>query len=460
MIFKPHNYQKDCIDFLERKLCAGVFADPGLGKTAMVLHLLDRLYWRQEKLKVLIIAPLRVIHTVWPEEIAKWDLPFSYSILHGKDKEEKAKEDTDIHLLNVEYIFWLFKNPLKYDVLVIDESSKFKNPTSGRLKTLQEQLINFGRRIILTGTPSPNGLMDLWGQMFIIDWGRTLGRNITAFRDRFFYPTQYRNFMEWNPKSGADKAIQRHVAPLVRRIDAETHLDLPKLLSNTIKIQLLPHQRATYKSFEKKLFAELDNGETCILANAAAAYNICRQVANGRFYRPPEVLKLVDRTKKREVIKLHDHKIQALKELVDELQGKPLLIAYFFKHDLAQLVEHFGPDVAVIGGGTSAKESTEIIRKWNMGQIPILLGHPQSMSHGINLQYGGQDIAWFALTDNLEDYVQFIRRIYRQGVTKQTRVHHLLVDDTIDEAIMARLKSKDKNQRALLAALARYRETK
>lgn len=460
MNFNPHKYQADCIDFLHRRPCAGVFADPGLGKTAMVLQLLDDLYWTTKGPRALIIAPLRVVYSVWPAEIRKWGFQnhLTYSILHGGHKQLHARDDTVIHLLNVENIFWLFDGfvPLpKYDVLVIDESSKFKNWSSKRTKLLKKHLDAFDRRIILTGTPSPNSLMDLYSQCFIVDGGKALGRNITAYRNRFFYPSTFRNFTEWQPKSGSDQLIQRAIAPLVNRIDAETNLDLPPLVNHTIKIDLPAGLQKTYDGFEKQLFAEIEN-EQFALSSAAAAYNTCRQFANGRMYRPPEPLSLAAKGPDRQVLQLHSLKVEALKELIGELQGKPLLVAYHYQHDLAQLRAEFGNKIPVIGGGTTAKQGGEIISRWNAGEIPLLLGHPQSMGHGVNLQQGGRDIAWFSVTDNLENYIQFNRRIYRQGAPGVTRVHHLIMHKTVDEAIMARLKSKDKSQRALLDALAQY----
>lgn len=452
MIFKPHSYQADCIDFLHGTKCAGVFADPGLGKTAIVLHLLERLWWESENLKALVIAPLRVCYAVWPAEIQKWSIALSYQVLHG-DGRKHIKRDVDIHILNVENIFWLLERPLEYDVLVIDESSKFKNYSSKRFRLLKKHLLAFDRRIILTGTPAPNSLMDLYSQAYILDGGQALGRNITAYRKRFFYPTNYRNFTEWYPKNGADLAIQRQIAPLVQRIDASTHLDLPDLVYNRIEIELPPKVQKIYEGFEKQLFASIDS-QSFVLINSAVAYGVCRQIANGRVYEPPEPLQ---RRSDGKVLQLHSLKVEALQELIGELQGKPLLVAYHYKHDLDQLLEAFGPDTPVIGGGVSAKRSADIIDQWNRGEIPLLLGHPQSMSHGINLQAGGNDVCWFSLTDNLEDYIQFNRRIYRQGVSGQVRIHHIIAKNTVDIAIMRRLQEKDKTQRALLNALEEYR---
>jgi SNF2 family DNA or RNA helicase len=394
---------------------------------------------------------------VWPAEIKKWSLNhLTYSILHGKDKKARLQRRANIDMINVENIFWLLDDlPDDYDTLVIDESSKFKNYSSKRFKVLKKKLNNFEQRIILTGTPSPNSLMDLYSQIYILDQGEALGRNITAYRKSYFYPSMFRNFIEWNLKAGADQVIQRRVAPLVDRIDAETNLDLPELVEHTIEVSLSEADQEIYKSFEKQLFAQIGK-DNFTLASAASAYNTCRQIANGRFYEPPEPMSDALSPAKRKVIQLHGLKVEALRELIGELQGKPLLVAYHYRHDLAQLLETFGEKTPVLGSKTSAKQGAQLIKKWNAGELPLLLGHPASMGHGINLQFGGSDIAWFSLTDNLENYIQFNRRIYRQGALGQTRVHHFVAKGTVDEAVMTRLKSKDANQRALLNALLEY----
>jgi SNF2 family DNA or RNA helicase len=461
MIFKAHDYQTKCIDFLLENPRAGVFADPGLGKTAIVLQLLEQLYWAKDTFRTLVIAPLRVIYSVWPDELKKWDLHYlSYSILHGSKKNELVKGNADIDLVNVEALKWFFnaKKVLNYDLLVIDESSKFKSYKAKRTKMLHKRLKEVDRRIILTGTPSPNGLMDLWSQIYILDQGKTLGKNITRFRSRFFYTVNYRAFSEWLPKNGSDIAIQRQIAPLVYRIDAETHLKLPKLIINNIKVQLPKSLFRIYKKLEKKLFIELDNQQVAI-ASEANDYGYCRQFANGRMYKPPETLKLAKRGQNREIIALHNLKVEALLELIGELQGKPLLVAYYYKHDYDQLTEALGTDTLVLGSRTKTELTTQIIAKWNKGEIPVLLAHPQSMAFGLNLQHGGRDICWFGLTDSLEDYIQFIRRVHRQGAKGQTRVHHLITQGTVDEAIILRLQAKENDQKSMLQALAEYRRT-
>jgi len=452
MIFKPHDYQRAAIDFLKRNRHAGLFADPGLGKTAIVLSLTNHFREYPQFRGALVIAPLRVIHSVWPAEIAKWAgfNNLRFEVLHGPHRLKALRRPADIYLLNAENIFWLFEHDWPFNMLIIDESSKFKSDKSKRVKLLKKHLKRFDRRIILTGTPAPNSTMDLYSQIFLLDRGETLGRYITHYRQRYFYPIQFKNFVEWNQKPGADKVINQRIAHLVMRIDAVDHLDLPPIVYNEVKVQLPPKAMRTYKQLEKQFFAQIGN-TPILLGSAASAYNACRQVANGRLYKPENLT-----AKQRSALQIHTAKLDAAQEIVDELQGKPVLIAYHFQHDLQQLFERFGKDLPYLGGGVSSKKSVEIVNAWNTGDIPILLGHPQSIAHGLNLQKGGHDIIWFSLTDNLENYLQFNQRIYRQGVSDQVRIHHIIAENTIDLAVMARLRKKDKSQRALLDAIREY----
>jgi SNF2 family DNA or RNA helicase len=443
-VFNPHNYQTEAIDFLLRHRCGGIFADPGLGKTAIALSVLERFKQSPKFTGALIVAPLRVVYNTWPAEIKKWGFDISFEILHGPDKEARLRRPADVHLINPEGIFWLFDHQkLPYKALIIDESSKFKSWRSKRFKVLKKRLKNFQRRIILTGTPAPNSLLDLWSQMYIVDLGQTLGTYVTHFRERYFYRTGY-NLYQWSIKDGADAEIQNSVAPAVMRIDAKTHLDLPALVENIVPVELPGQARALYRGMEKQLFVELDDEQKVAAATSGVAYNYCCQIANGAIY-----------NERKEVQQIHDAKVEATADLVDELQGKPVLIAYRFKHDLENLLKQF-PKAAVIGR-CSAKQDAEYIAEWNKGQVPILIAQSAAIAHGLNLQHGGHDIIWYGLTDNLEDYIQFNRRIYRQGVEGQVRIHHLVAKDTVDEAIMARLRRKDKSQTALLDALKEYR---
>jgi SNF2 family DNA or RNA helicase len=477
MIFKPHNYQRAAIDFLLRNRFAGLFADPGLGKTAVTLAMIKQLRKDPRFRGALVIAPLRVAKIVWPAEIQKWDQfrNLTYQILHGPGKYRNIFRKADIYLINVENFLWLFDdeteawlNALNHrfepNVLIIDESSKFKNHAARRFKIFKKQLDQyqkrldqFQRRVILTGTPAPNSMIDLYSQSYLLDKGISLGKFITHYRQKYFYPVNFRNFTEWHQKPGADRVIQQRIAHLTMRIDSKDHLDLPPIVHNQIHIKLPPKAEKIYKQLEQKLFAYVDETPV-LLGSAASAYNACRQIANGCLYEPIPLLKPRDNIGNRKTLVLHSAKLDAVQEIVDELQRKPVLIAYHFKHDLKQLLERFGADTPYLGGGVSANKSAKIVIKWNASEIPILFGHPQSIAHGLNLQHGGHDIIWFSLTDNLENYLQFNQRIYRQGVTGQVRVHLIIAERTIDLAILKRLGSKNEKQTALLDAIKEYRD--
>lgn len=440
--FVPHQYQRAAIDFLIERPHAALFADPGLGKTGILLSLLRELYFIEPVCPALVIAPKRVATSVWSTEIDKFAESFGffrYEILHGKNKEDTLNADADIYLLNVENIFWAL-GKREWNTLIIDESSRFKTPGSKRFKALRKHLDNFKRRYILTGTPAPQGIMDLFAQQYLVDQGEALGRYVTHYRRHYFDATTYRQFTEWTPKPWAQAAVRERMAPTTMRLDAAEHLDLPEIIYHPVAVELPQSARRLYKQLETEFFAELGDS-TVLVESSAELYNRCCQVANGRMY-------VDDR-----VEHVHKAKIEAVDELIGELQGKPVLIAYHYKHDLDQLLEHFGADTPCIRGDVDV---TEIASKWNDGELPVLLGHPLSMGHGLNLQQGGRDIIWFGPPDNLESYIQFNGRIWRQGVTSQVRVHILVASNTVDEAKYARLGKKGEVQQRLLDALRQY----
>jgi SNF2 family DNA or RNA helicase len=429
--------------------CAGLFLDPGLGKTSITLAALKIL--KREKLagKVLIVAPLRVCYSVWPKEAEKWKDFAAYKILllHGKDKEKNLVKEADIYLINPEGLSWLFARNFKalgFDVLVIDESSKFKATNTQRFKLLRPILPYFRRRYILTGTPAPNGLMDVFGQIFILDLGAALGRFITHYRNTYFYPSGFGGY-EWRLQEGAEQRIQEKLKPLTMRLEARDYLELPELIINQIDVELPSAARDVYNEMERDLFTALEKGEV-VADNAAAASTKCRQMANGGVYGDGRVIH-----------NLHMEKAEAVKDLIEELQGTPALIAYDFEHDLQRLLKALGKDTPHIGGGVSPKRAAEIERAWNAGELPVLLGHPASVAHGLNLQNAGNHIIWHSLTWNFENYDQFNQRVLRQGSRhKKVFVHHIVCRDTIDEAILMSLRSKDKTQKSLLNGLKEY----
>jgi SNF2 family DNA or RNA helicase len=442
-----HQYQKDAVQFLLGRQHAGIFADPGLGKTLMVLQFLKIMKMCKGYTPCLIVAPLRVIYSVWPQEIRKWNYDLSVCNLHSE-----VHRKADIYTINPESLVKLLQKDHQYKILVIDESTRFKSPKSKRFKAIKKYLDSFERRIILTGTPTPNGLLDLFSQIYLLDQGETLGKYITHFRHDYFYPTGYMGY-EWKLLPNSQSVVEKKIKPMITRIDASTYLDLPDLIFNDVFIELPDETQKFYRDIEKKLFAELDDNPI-IISTAASAYNACRQIANGGLFEqldPSQPIPI-----KRKVYGIHDEKDKAAQSLVDELWSKPVLIAYHYKHDLHRLKKLF-PNAPVIGSGVSAKRSDDIIKKWNARQIPILLGHPKSMGHGLNMQAGGNDIIWYALTDSLEDYDQFNRRIYRQGVKGQVRIHRIIARHTVDEALVRMIDRKSETQQALLNALKEYR---
>jgi len=439
-------YQRDAVNFLISHPRSALFADPGLGKTLIVLALKRRLRLAGEMQRTLIVAPLPVCHLVWPEEIEQWGFDFSFRVLHGRSKNKPGR--ADVELVNFEGLKWFAdRGDWAYDSLIIDESSRLKNPGSKRLKLLKPHLSKFKRRHILTGTPTPRSLMDLWAQFLLVDRGESLGKFITHFRNKYFYPIQRYNYFDWEPRKGSDKKIFDAIAGKTFRIDAESNLELPPLIENTIKLEFTPAVEKQYKTMEKELYAELESGEMLLASTAANKYLKCVQLTSGAIY-----------NEEKQVLAVHDAKIKALKALIDELHQKPILIGYRFSHEGDRLRKTFSPHISIIDGKTSAPQTAEIVRKWNRGKVLILAAQCQAISHGLNLQKGGcADVCWFSLTDDFDVYEQFNRRIYRQGnVSEQVRIHHLLMRGTIDEVILYRLRNKDARQQGLFSFLADF----
>lgn len=483
-IFSPHNYQKHAIEFgLDRQLrtrgSVGYFLDPGLGKTSISLTLLKCLKQFADCGSALVIAPLRVIYSVWPAECRKWQQfhKITTSIIHGTAAQRVKALNTpaDIHLINPDGVTWLTRYLMeeaghptdmppgrwatlirnksmglasRWSCLIVDESSQFKSPKANRTKALHSWSAQFSRRSILTGTPAPNGLIDLWAQVYLLDGGESLGKNVTAYRNRYFYK-EGGPFGKWLPKAGSHEAIYKAITHLVLRLSAADHLDLPPLVENDIWVELPRGRAKAYRKLERELFVEIEDGGELVIGSAGAKYAACRGYANGGLY------ETIGDT--RTTHHVHDVKVDALLELIGELQGKPLLVAYQFNHDLERMQKRL-KGAPTINGKTTATQSNQIISDWNAGRIPLLMVQPQALSHGVNMQASGNDVAWFGLTDNLETYLQFNARIYRQGVSGQVRVHRILARGTVDEAVRQRIESKDETQQALLRALQAYRK--
>tara|TARA_R110000851_G_scaffold96792_2_gene209949 strand:- start:30185 stop:31615 length:1431 start_codon:yes stop_codon:yes gene_type:complete len=472
MRWNAHCYQRTAVSYLLPNLNSGLFLDPGLGKTGISLATIKILRDAGESKAVLLIAPVRVIYSVWPSEITKWDNfnDITHTILHKEGKGTLWGPQKDIYLINPEALKWLHDELLiglkagkkcPFDVLWIDESTKFKNHESKRFGYVVDMLPLFKRRHIMTGTPSPKGLLDLWSQLYLLDEGKALGHNYHRFRSTHFESSDWDKY-NWTIKDFAADTIHQLVAPRVLEMSAEDHLDMPELVFNDIFVDLPTKAMKYYKQMEKEFFIELDGLEASAEAQAQVSMK-CHQIANGKVYEdvPKDLdedeIRAFKRTRK--VIHVHKAKIEALVDLTDELFGKPLLIAYNFKHDLEALRNLFGEDVPYIGSGVSPKRSKELEDLWNAGKLPILLGHPASMGHGLNFQESGNDICWFSMTWNLEEYLQFIARIWRQGVKgSEVRVHHLIGKNTVDEPIHSRLGERAKGQKDLRLALKEYRK--
>lgn len=441
----PKPYQFDALKFLLEHANGGIFLDPGMGKTSVTLALITHLRKTGHVNKILIIAPIRPLYKVWPDEIKKWDQfkHLSYSLLHGDRKDDALNQISDIYLVNPEGLKWLVQSgglrKLNPDMLVIDESTKFKDSQTARFKLIKPFLRGFKRRIILTGEPAPNGYMDLFGQCYLMDEGNALGRFITHYRAQYFYTSGYGGY-DYNLRQGADKEIQERLKPLVMRLAAEDHLEMPELIVNDILIELDEKARTIYKQFEDDFLAQVGDA-TILSVNAGASGSKCRQVANGGVYDEIHFAH-----------QIHDIKTGALYDLVEQLQGNPLLCFYEFQHDLERIKRVF-PSAPCLTG-MSGRKLDETIDAFNAGNIPLLLGHPASAGHGLNLQQSCHHVCFYGLTWDLDLYHQSYKRVWRQGQTNnRVFVHRIIADKTLDKTVARTLYDKAATQTEFLNAI-------
>ena len=479
-----HGYQIEAINFALSRPGAAIFADPGLGKTAIALQCI--VYFRlMTGLKTVVIAPLRPMYSTWPAEIERWAdfRHLKYQICHGKHKE--LDPSADLYLVNPEGLeaFVAQKVARKIGFLVVDESSKFKNYKAKRTKLLKQYAKQIPKRMILTGTPAPNGYLDLWSQMHIVDKGTTLGTSFTRFRSAYFSSDDY-NQWNWTLKPFARERIEEVTSPYCLRLDGEKLLDLPDFVYRDFHCELSDSEAVAYKRVEKRLLAGLETSEGSLtIAQKDGAYMRCRQLANGFFYprtlatgdgetiiegapgwlelEAEELRRAQAEERKpcygRTTVDTHTRKLELLRELVDELGGKPVAVVYNFDREREQLQAEFRTDW-IMGAGASVERGQEIVKAWNADKIDMLLLHPASAAHGLNLQHGsGRHIIWYSLTDDLEAYLQLNRRIRRQGVKGRVFIYHLITRGAVDEAIANRLGEKAEEQLTLLDALERYR---
>jgi len=449
MSWQPKPYQELGVVWLIEKPHAGLLLDPGLGKTSTTLAAFQVLQKGGYVKHALIVAPLRVAKTVWPIEVQKWADFNELTVCDLTEKDRATRVDLlmrryDIYVINPESLEKLLDlDPWKYvelDMFIADESTKFKDSSTKRFKALKKHIHKFKRRVILTGTPAPNGLADLFGQMYVCDLGASLGKYITHFRQRYMYQS-YDGF-SWVMAPGSDAKIYDLIKDKLLRLMARDHLDMPELVANVIPVKMPPKAKEQYRILERDFILKLqDPDQTVAVFNTAALGTKLRQVANGFLY---------DEDKR--ALPIHNEKIEALKELVEQMQGRPLLVCYEFIED-ARLIQAAFPDAVNIGG---VKDTLKVVEAFNAGKIPLLIGHPKSMGHGLNLQELCKDICWYGITWDLELYQQAIARVWRQGQPSPIVINHLIVaEGTKDEDVVTALAGKDATQNRLNDAIKR-----
>lgn len=440
--YKPHEYQAYATEYILNHPIAAVLLDMGLGKSVITLTAifdltLDSFLVR----KVLVIAPLRVARDTWPAEIEKWDhlKGLKYTVVVGSEVQRKTAlmKRAQVYIINRENVEWLISRsgiPFDFDMVVIDELSSFKSHQAKRFKSLMKVRPKVNRIVGLTGTPSSNGLMDLWAQYRLLDMGQRLGRFIGRYREDYFVPDKRNQqvIFSYKPKPGAEEAIYRLISDITISMKGADYLKLPELVINEVDVKLSEKEMKILDVMKRDLIATV-KGEEITAANAAALSGKLLQMANGAVYDDQGT-----------VLYIHDRKLDALEDLIEAANGKPVLIAYWFKHDLSRIQKRFEVEVL---------STSDSIKRWNDGEIPIAAIHPASAGHGLNLQAGGSTLIWFGLTWSLELYQQTNARLWRQGQKETVVIHHLIAKGTIDERVMKALNDKNNTQSALIDAV-------
>lgn len=446
--FKPHPYQQTAIEWAINKSKDGLLLPMGLGKTVITLTAINTLMYDMFAVsKVLVIAPIRVAQSTWPDEIRKWahTNQLTYSIVLGdKAKSVQALHDeADIYLINRENVSWLvdyWEHDWPYDMVVIDELSSFKNLQSKRFKALKKVRPLFDRFIGLTGTPTPRGLPDIWSQVYLMDGGARLGKTVSEFRRRYLIPGRRNGnvIYDWELQDGAEQRIYDAIGDICMSLKTEDWLTLPPCSYIQYTISLPQSVMSKYKQFEREKILMLNEEDVITGANAGVVSNKLLQFTAGAIY---------DEEHKVQV--LHDVKLDALEDLMESANGEPVMVFYYFKHDYERIYERFSKDYRIRG-----IEGPDDMQAWDNGDIDMLLVHPASVGHGLNLQHGGNIIIWFSLPNwNLELYQQANARLHRQGQKNAVRIYHILAKGTVDEDVMLSLERKDCTQRALIEAL-------
>ena len=441
-----HKYQERMINFIYNTPKCAVWAGLGLGKTITTLTAIVDLLDSMTVSKVLIIAPLRVANSVWHKEAANWQHTkhLKFSIVTGSEKERLAAlhKTADVYVINRENVHWivehlkkdeLYTRFWKFDMIVLDEASSFKSASSQRFKALRKTIPFTNRLVELTGTPSPNGLLDIWSQMYLLDCGERLGRSMTAYKQRFFEAGY--NGYSFKPVKSADKVIHRLIDDIVISLNVDDYLEMPDRIDTVIRVQLPPSRMVEYKQLEREFLIQINNNEI-VAYNAATLAGKLLQFSNGATY--------TDELKN--WTEIHSAKLDAIDDIISENTDENLLIAYNYKTDLIRLQARY-PDAVVLDS------DPKTIEQWNSGNIKMLLAHPASAGHGLNLQHGGSIIVWFGLNWSLELYQQFNGRLHRQGQTKPVRVVHIVADGCIDDKVMFAIENKAETQQQLLDAL-------
>ncbi|MBQ8434906.1 MAG: DEAD/DEAH box helicase [Oscillospiraceae bacterium] len=441
-----HDYQKYAVKFIEEHPVSALLLDMGLGKTITTLTAINNLMFDMfEVRKVLIIGPLRVACDTWPAEIEKWEhlRHLRYSVVIGTPYERKAalNTDADIYIINRENVDWLVSNTtFDYDMVVIDELSSFKNHQSKRFKALMKVRPKVKRIVGLTGTPASNGLMDLFAEFKLLDMGERLGRFIGQYRNEYFKPDKQNGYIvySYKPLPDAEERIYEKISDITVSMKAVDHLKMPELISNEYTVKMSEEEKEKYKELKDELILEVQDTEITA-ANAAALSNKLCQMSNGAIY-----------DDENNIIPIHNRKLDALEDIIESANGKPVLVAYWFKHDRTRIAERLNK----LGIIYQEIKSAESIKKWNIGKLPVALIHPASAGHGLNLQSGGNFLVWFGLTWSLELYSQTNARLWRQGQKSETVIiQHIVTKGTVDERILKALKSKDETQTALMTAV-------
>lgn len=442
MRYDPHEYQKYATSFILDHPVSAVFLEMGLGKSVITLTALNDLMLDSFLIrKALVVAPLRVARDTWPSEMCKWDhlKGLTYSVVVGTEQERRAAlwRKADVYIVNRENLQWLVERsgmPFDYDMVVIDELSSFKSYQAKRFRSLMKVRPSVKRIVGLTGTPSSNGLMDLWAEFRVLDMGQRLGRFITAYREAYFRPDKRNGatVYSYKPLKGAEDAIYDRISDITISMRTADYLRLPECVINEVHVEMDDEERKAYERLRDDMVTSLE-GKVIDAANAASLSGKLLQMANGAVY-----------DEEGKAVHLHDRKLDCLEDLIEGMNGKPALVAYWYRHDAERIKARF--DVREI-------KSSKDIEDWNEGRIPVAIIHPASAGHGLNLQQGGSTLIWFGLTWSLELYQQTNARLHRQGQRESVVIHHIICMDTIDEDVMRALRRKERTQDALIDAV-------